>query len=103
MELTSAGRRIYVLTQDGQVRGATHDPASADAWLNLGEEFDYIPVMPDDIAEPEEESPSSARQQPAKVQTQTQDITTQQDALRKRLETMRKKFAPQSPLLRPED
>jgi hypothetical protein len=101
--LTAAARRLYVLTEGGQVRGATYDRENADAWLNLGEEFDYIPVVPEDVPEPEEASPTSARQAPAKAQTQTQDITTQQDALRKRLEKMRKKFAPQSPLLQPED
>lgn len=101
MELTAAARKLYVLTESGQIRGATYDHANAEAWLNIGDEFDYIPVVPEDVPGPDEPGPTSTRQAPSQAQTRTQDITQQQNELRKRLEKMRKKFAPKSPLLQP--
>jgi hypothetical protein len=96
-------RRIYVLTQDGQIKGATYSSATADRWLSLGEMYDYVGLEPDQIGGADAPAPESTREQPSKAMERTQQITEDADKLRKNLETQTRKFQPKSPLLKDQD
>lgn len=96
-------RRIYVLTQEGQIKGATYSSATADRWLSLGDMYDFVALEPDQISGEDAPSPESAREQPSKTMERTLQNTKDQDKLRQSLETLKRKFQPKSPLLQDED
>jgi hypothetical protein len=98
--LTAAARRLYVLTEDGQVKGATYNQQKADSWMNLGDMFDYIPVVPEDIADPGE-APETRKEAPAKAMERSQSILEEQDRVQKRLDRLNRRFKRKSFLLQP--
>lgn len=95
-----AARKLFVLTRDGVVEGATYNPHKADQWMALGDMYDFIPVVPEAYTD-ETEPPVSVKQQPTKAVERTQDITKEQDKLRKQVERQLKRFQPVSSLLKP--
>ena len=97
-----AARKIYVLTENGQIKGATYDTGKAEQWLGFGDAYDYVPLVPEDIGS-ESNTPQSRKAQPGSATEQTQQITEQQDKLRKNLEKQLKRFQPKSPLLQDQD
>jgi len=94
--MPSKARTVYVLTQDGQIQGATYDQHKADNWVGLGPLYDYVPVKPEDIAS-EGNAPSTAQEYPGKVMERSKDLLQQHQELMRKLD--KKGF--KSPLLRP--
>ena len=98
----AAARKIYILTQDGQIKAATYSYDRAENWLGLGDLYDYTYLIPEDLGS-EDNTPVSRKAQPGSSTEQTQQITQQQDKLRKNLEKQLKRFEPKSPLLQEPD
>jgi hypothetical protein len=83
---------VYILTQNGQIEKATYFPALADQWVNLGEAYDYVIVVPDKDTPAEERLPSLRENV---TEQQTQIDQTLRDA-----EKTIKRFQPKSSLLK---
>lgn len=89
------GHYIYVLTRGGKPERATWSPKDADRWLSLGNDYDYVALLPDDELASE---PVSARETPNHAMQRTREITEEARKLRDELVKKHKKF-PQSSLL----
>jgi hypothetical protein len=95
------GRRVFILTQDGVIQGATESAKRADEWLGLGDMYDYTALDLEDIP--------GAGQAPAPASEATNQSLNQLDeSMRKTLDmqkelekTHRKLFTPKSSLLNP--
>jgi hypothetical protein len=92
----AAARKLYVLTQDGVIQGATYAREKADHWLNLGDVYDYTPVTPEDMPA-KENIPQSQRSRPAHGQQSIDETNKLQRSLDRRL----KQF--ENPLLQEQD
>jgi hypothetical protein len=93
-----AARKIYVLTQDGQVQAVTYSKQKAEQWMALGDMYDYMPLVPEDLPA-EGGAVPSAKEAPGVAAEETQRITDEADTLRKQLEKQYKRFQPKSSLL----
>lgn len=89
------GHYIYILTRGGKPERATWSPGTADRWLSLGDDYDYVALLPDDELASE---PVSTRETPNHAMQRTQEITEEARKLRDELVKKQKKF-PQSSLL----
>jgi|SRR5271157_5893981 len=86
-------RKVYVLTEDGTVKGVTFDHSKAENWMGLGNMYDYFPMVVDKVLE-NDQQPESARQQPDAAQQRTQDIIERQKEVQKRLDKRLKRVSP---------
>lgn len=53
-----AKKQIYILTENGQIKKATYFIDIADQWVNLGDTFDYVTIIPDEDTPAEKKTPS---------------------------------------------
>jgi hypothetical protein len=93
-------RKIYILTENGIIKGATFHFDKAENWMGLGNDFDYIPVYPEQVFD-KDQAPTPATQLPTKAQERTQDIMKRQQELQRRLDKTERRLT--SPLLQPEE
>jgi hypothetical protein len=94
-------RKIYILTENGAIQGATYSRPKAEQWLGLGDAYDYVPVTPED-AGGEGEAPETVREQPSKAVERSRQVTDEANKLRRTLEKQQRRF-PVSALLQPQD
>jgi len=94
-------RKLYILTQDGQIQGATYNKQNAEQWLGLGDTNDYVSLVPEGQME---ETPETAREKPVKDWRRTKEILQKQDKIQERMNRLNQRWVPKSPLLQtPED
>ncbi len=89
-------RKIYVLTENGQIRGATYSFHRAEQWLALGNANDYIPIIPEEYVEAPPQ-PESAKEQPAAAMARTDEVLKEHGRVQERLDRLRDRL--KSPLL----
>src|SRR5271163_2667108 len=94
-------RSIYILTQDGQIQGATYDQHKAENWLGLGDMYDYVGVTPEAVFDNSGDAPETRTEQPTKAMERSQGIMERQKAVQQRLNKRLRRL--ESPLLKNKD
>jgi len=97
----ATGKRIYILTQDGVIQGATESSKFAEHWLGLGDLYDYVPTNLNEISG-EGQAPAPASEASEKVLQQLEQSGQRADEVQRSIEHTKKKyFTPKSSLLNP--